>query len=35
MLTRRLGGLSGDSYGAIAVITETIVLFMAIALVPR
>lgn len=33
MLTRRLGGLSGDSYGAIAVITETVVLFIAVALV--
>jgi adenosylcobinamide-GDP ribazoletransferase len=35
MLTRRLDGLSGDGYGAIAVITETIVLFMAVALAPR
>jgi adenosylcobinamide-GDP ribazoletransferase len=32
VLTRRLGGLSGDSYGAIAVITETVVLFVAVAL---
>lgn len=33
LLTRRLGGLTGDSYGAIAVVTETAVLFIAIALV--
>ena len=32
LLTRRLGGLTGDSYGAIAVITETAVLFVAVAL---
>lgn len=32
LLTRRLGGLSGDSYGAIAVIVETLVLFIAVAL---
>ena len=32
MLTRRLGGLTGDSYGAIAVVTETAVLFVAVAL---
>jgi adenosylcobinamide-GDP ribazoletransferase len=32
LLTRRLGGLTGDSYGAIAVVTETAVLFVAVAL---
>ena len=32
LLTRRLGGLTGDSYGAIAVVTETVVLFVAVAL---
>jgi len=32
LLTRQLGGLSGDSYGAIAVVTETGVLFVAVAL---
>jgi adenosylcobinamide-GDP ribazoletransferase len=32
LLTRQLGGLSGDSYGAIAVVTETVVLFVAVAL---
>jgi adenosylcobinamide-GDP ribazoletransferase len=31
VLTRRLGGLTGDSYGAIAVFTETAVLFIAVA----
>ena len=31
-LTRRLGGLTGDTYGAIAVVTETVVLFAAVAL---
>jgi cobalamin synthase len=30
-LTRRLGGLTGDSYGAIAVITETAALFVGVA----
>ncbi len=32
LLTRQLGGLTGDSYGAIAVITETVTLFVAVAL---
>jgi adenosylcobinamide-GDP ribazoletransferase len=32
LLTRRLGGLTGDCYGAIAVLTETVVLFVAVAL---
>jgi adenosylcobinamide-GDP ribazoletransferase len=32
LLTRQLGGLTGDSYGAIAVVTETAVLFLAVAL---
>jgi adenosylcobinamide-GDP ribazoletransferase len=32
LLTRQLGGLSGDCYGAIAVVTETAVLFVAVAL---
>ena len=32
LLTRQLGGLTGDSYGAIAVVTETVVLFVAVAL---
>ena len=32
LLTRHLGGLTGDSYGAIAVISETAVLFVAVAL---
>jgi adenosylcobinamide-GDP ribazoletransferase len=32
LLTRQLGGLNGDSYGAIAVVTETVVLFVAVAL---
>ena len=32
LLARQLGGLTGDSYGAIAVITETAVLFVAVAL---
>jgi adenosylcobinamide-GDP ribazoletransferase len=32
LLTRRLGGLTGDCYGAIAVVTETVVLFIAVAL---
>ena len=32
LLTKRLGGLSGDCYGAIAVVTETVVLFIAVAL---
>jgi len=32
LLTRQLGGLTGDSYGAIAVVTETAVLFVAVAL---
>ena len=32
LLARRLGGLTGDSYGAIAVVTETVVLFLAVAL---
>ena len=32
LLARQLGGLSGDSYGAIAVVTETAVLFVAVAL---
>ena len=32
LLTRRLGGLTGDCYGAIAVMTETLVLFIAVAL---
>jgi cobalamin 5'-phosphate synthase/cobalamin synthase len=31
LLTRRLGGLTGDCYGAIAVVTETVVLFIAVA----
>lgn len=33
-LTRRLGGLTGDAYGAIAVVAETAVLFAAVALAP-
>lgn len=33
-LTRRLGGLSGDSYGAVAVVAETAVLLVAVALPP-
>jgi adenosylcobinamide-GDP ribazoletransferase len=32
LLTRRLGGLTGDCYGAIAVVAETVVLFVAVAL---
>jgi adenosylcobinamide-GDP ribazoletransferase len=32
LLTRRIGGLTGDNYGAIAVVTETAVLFVAVAL---
>ncbi len=28
----RLGGLTGDTYGALAVVTETMVLFVAVAL---
>ena len=32
LLARQLGGLTGDSYGAIAVVTETVVLFVAVAL---
>ena len=32
LLSRRLGGLTGDTYGAIAVVTETVVLFVAVAL---
>jgi adenosylcobinamide-GDP ribazoletransferase len=32
ILARGLGGLTGDSYGAIAVLTETVVLFIAVAL---
>jgi adenosylcobinamide-GDP ribazoletransferase len=32
LLTKRLGGLTGDCYGAIAVVTETVVLFIAVAL---
>jgi adenosylcobinamide-GDP ribazoletransferase len=35
LLTRRLGGLTGDSYGAIAVVVETAVLFVAVATAPR
>ena len=31
ILARRLGGLSGDGYGAIAVVTETAALFVAVA----
>jgi adenosylcobinamide-GDP ribazoletransferase len=31
LLTRHLGGLTGDSYGATAVVTETVVLFVAVA----
>jgi adenosylcobinamide-GDP ribazoletransferase len=34
MLTRRLGGLTGDTYGAIAVLTETAALFVAVAVTP-
>jgi adenosylcobinamide-GDP ribazoletransferase len=34
MLTRRLGGLTGDTYGAIAVLTETATLFVAVAVAP-
>jgi adenosylcobinamide-GDP ribazoletransferase len=30
-LARRLGGLTGDAYGALAVVTETLVLFLAVA----
>ena len=30
-LTRRLGGLTGDCYGAIAVVVETLVLYLAVA----
>lgn len=33
-LVRRLGGLSGDTYGALAVLGETAVLFTAIAVLP-
>jgi adenosylcobinamide-GDP ribazoletransferase len=33
-LVRRLGGLTGDAYGAIAVVAETAVLFAAVALAP-
>lgn len=32
-LSRRLGGLTGDCYGAIAVLTETAVLFLAVAVI--
>ena len=31
-IARRLGGLTGDSYGALAVVTETLVLYLAVAL---
>ncbi len=31
-LTRQLGGLTGDGYGAVAVLTESVVLFIAVAL---
>jgi adenosylcobinamide-GDP ribazoletransferase len=34
-LTPRLGGLTGDSYGAIAIVIETAVLFIAVALDAR
>jgi adenosylcobinamide-GDP ribazoletransferase len=35
LLTRRLGGLTGDACGALAVVTETVVLFVAVALTLR
>jgi adenosylcobinamide-GDP ribazoletransferase len=34
-LSRRLGGLTGDAYGALAVLTETLVLFLAVAVSTR
>jgi adenosylcobinamide-GDP ribazoletransferase len=33
-LTGRLGGLTGDTYGALAVVSETLVLYLALALQP-
>ncbi|MDP9366142.1 MAG: adenosylcobinamide-GDP ribazoletransferase [Chloroflexota bacterium] len=33
-LARRLGGLTGDTYGALAVVTETLVLYVAVAFRP-
>ncbi|HEV8635859.1 MAG TPA: adenosylcobinamide-GDP ribazoletransferase [Chloroflexota bacterium] len=33
-LARRLGGLTGDTYGALAVVAETVVLYTAVALRP-
>ncbi|MGH2460241.1 MAG: adenosylcobinamide-GDP ribazoletransferase [Chloroflexota bacterium] len=31
-IARRIGGLTGDSYGALAVVTETLILYLAVAL---